>query len=62
MEKKYYILLNSMKSFKTYEEAETQAKRLTAQTGCGAPSEYVVAVSIAVTKLPIPEIEVVKVT
>lgn len=60
MEKKFFVIASTSKSYKTYEDAEAQAKRFTTQNGCGGQQEYIIAESLAMTKMPVPEIEVVK--
>lgn len=56
MEKKFAVLAKGNFKHKTYEDAEKEAKRYTANNG----DEYVIAQAIASTIQPVPEIEVVK--
>jgi len=56
MEKKFHIMPANGFRYKTYEEAEAEAKRSTARND----QPYAVVQAISMTKEVVPEIEVVK--
>lgn len=56
MDKKFIVMATNSFKYRTYEEAETEAKRYTARND----QPYAVAQAISVTKEVVPEIEVVK--
>lgn len=56
MEKKFAVMLPANLKFKTYEDAEKEAKRFTSTNG----GEYAIMQAVATTVQPVPQIEVVK--
>ena len=56
MEKLYAVLPASYMKHKTYEDAEKEAKRVTANN----QTDYAIIKAIAKTTQPVPEIEVTK--